>query len=95
MRRRSNPTSGVMMDCIICLSPPNIKQTFDLHHVGYLTHIYLNHISPIPMIYTNLESMRPRPEKKRSTSTRKNITVKANLEMNQDLNIWMKSFPLS
>jgi hypothetical protein len=29
------------MDCIFCLSPPNIKQTFDLHHVVYLTHIYL------------------------------------------------------
>ena len=29
------------MDCIIYLSPPNIKQTFDLHHVVYLTHIYL------------------------------------------------------
>jgi hypothetical protein len=39
------------------------------------------------MIYTNLESMIPRPEKKRSTSTRKDIIVKANLEMNQDLNI--------
>jgi hypothetical protein len=39
------------------------------------------------MIYTNLETMRPRPEKKRSTSTRKDITVKANLEMNQDLNL--------
>jgi hypothetical protein len=40
------------------------------------------------MTYTNLESMRPRPEMKRSTSTRKNITVKANLDMNQNLNIW-------
>jgi hypothetical protein len=39
------------------------------------------------MIYTNLESMRPRLEKKRSTSTRKDIIVKANLEMNPDLNI--------
>jgi hypothetical protein len=39
------------------------------------------------MIYTNLESMRPRPKKKRSTSTRKDITVKANLEKNQDLHI--------
>jgi hypothetical protein len=39
------------------------------------------------MKYTNLESMRPRPEKKRSTSTKKDITVKANPEMNQDLNI--------
>jgi hypothetical protein len=39
------------------------------------------------MIYTNLEPMKPRPEKKRSTSTRKDITVKTNLEMNQDLNI--------
>jgi hypothetical protein len=39
------------------------------------------------MIYTSLELMRPRSEKKRSTSTRKDIKVKANLEMNQDLDI--------
>jgi hypothetical protein len=52
-----------MMDCIICLSPPNIKQTFDLHHVVYLIHNYLNHIFPTLMIYTDLESMRPRPGK--------------------------------
>jgi hypothetical protein len=51
------------MDCIICLSAPNIKQTFDLHHVVYLTHIYLNHIPPTLIKYTNLESMRLRPEK--------------------------------
>jgi hypothetical protein len=44
------------------------------------------------MIYTNLESMRPRLEKKRSTSSRKDITVKANLEMNQDLNISDEAF---
>jgi hypothetical protein len=37
------------------------------------------------MTYTNLESMRPRPEKKRPTSKEK--AVKANLEINQDLNI--------
>jgi hypothetical protein len=46
------------------------------------------------MIYTNLESIRPIPEKKRSTSTRKDITVKANLEMNQDLNISDEDFSL-
>jgi hypothetical protein len=40
----NNPTNRIMMDCIICLSRPNIKQTFDLHHVVYLTYIYLNHI---------------------------------------------------
>jgi hypothetical protein len=39
--------------------------------------------------------MRPRLEKKRSTSTRKDITVKANLEMNQDLNISDEVFSLS
>jgi hypothetical protein len=38
------------------------------------------------MIYTDLESMRPRPEKERSTSTRKYKKVKSNLKMNQDLN---------
>jgi hypothetical protein len=42
------------------------------------------------MIYTNLESMRPRPEKKKSTSTRKDIIVKAN----QDLNISDEVFSL-
>jgi hypothetical protein len=46
------------------------------------------------MIYTNLESMRPRPKKKRSTSTRKDITVKVNLEINQDLNISDEVFSL-
>jgi hypothetical protein len=46
------------------------------------------------MIYTNLESMRPRPKEKRSTSTRKGITVKVNLEMNEDLNILDKVFSL-
>jgi hypothetical protein len=46
------------------------------------------------MIYTNLKPMRPRPEKKRSTSTRKDITAKTNLEMNQDLNILDKVFSL-
>jgi hypothetical protein len=44
------------------------------------------------MIYTNRESMKPRPEKKRSMLTRKDITVKANLETNQDLNILDKVF---
>jgi hypothetical protein len=34
-----------MMDCIIYLSPPNIKQTFDLHHVVYL--ILINYILPL------------------------------------------------
>jgi hypothetical protein len=47
----NNPTNRVMMDCIICLSPPNIKQTFDLHHVVYLIHIYLNHIPPTDDIH--------------------------------------------
>jgi hypothetical protein len=81
-----------MMNCIICLPSPDIKQDFDLHHVVYLIHNYLNHIPPTPMIYTNRESMKPRPEKKRSMLTRKDITVKANLETNQDLNILDKVF---
>jgi hypothetical protein len=93
MSRRANLTNKVMMDSIICISPPNIKQVFDLHHVVYLIPIYLNHF-PTPMIYTHLESMRPRPEKKRSMSTRKHIAVKANLEMNQDLNISDEIFSL-
>jgi hypothetical protein len=33
-----------MMSCIINLSPPSIKQDFDLYHVVHLNHIYLNHI---------------------------------------------------
>jgi hypothetical protein len=46
------------------------------------------------MIYTDPYSMRPRPEKKTSTLTRKDITVKANLEINQDLNILDKVFSM-
>jgi hypothetical protein len=46
------------------------------------------------MTYTNPESMRPGPEKKRSTPTRKDIRVKANLEMNQDINILDEIFSL-
>jgi hypothetical protein len=36
MSRRANPTNSVMMNCITCLFPPNINQTFNLHHVDYL-----------------------------------------------------------
>jgi hypothetical protein len=43
MSIRANPTVRVMMDCIIYLCQPNVKQTFDLHHVVHLIHIYLNH----------------------------------------------------
>jgi hypothetical protein len=39
--------------------------------------------------------MRPRPEKRRLTSTRKDKTVKVTLEMNQDLNIAGEVFSLS
>jgi hypothetical protein len=66
-----NLTNRVMMKCIICLPSPNIKQDFDLHHVDYLIHIYLNLIPPTSIKYTNLESIRPRLDKKRSTSSRK------------------------
>jgi hypothetical protein len=45
------------------------------------------------MIYTHLESIRPRAEKKRSASTRKDITV--DLKKNQDLNILDKVFSLA
>jgi hypothetical protein len=68
---RSDPTNSVMMDGIICLFPPNIKWTLDLHHVAYLIQIYLKHIPPPPMICTHRESMSSRPEKKISTSSRK------------------------
>jgi hypothetical protein len=68
---KSNPTNKVMMDCIIYLSPPNIKQVVDQHHVVYRIYIYLNQIPPTLVIYTNLKSRRPRLEKKRSTSSRK------------------------
>jgi hypothetical protein len=44
-----------MTDCMIYLPPPNIKQTFDLHHVVYLTHIYLNLLSLIRMKTPRLE----------------------------------------
>jgi hypothetical protein len=68
---KPDPTNKVMMDCIIYLSPPNIKQVVDQHHVVYRTYIYLNQIPPTLIIYTNLKSRRPRLEKKRSTSSRK------------------------
>jgi hypothetical protein len=41
---RSDPTNRVMKNCIVCLFPPNITQTYDLHHVDYLIHICLNHV---------------------------------------------------
>jgi hypothetical protein len=44
MSRRSDPTHRILMDCIICLPSPDIKQDFDLHHVVYLIDIYPNHI---------------------------------------------------
>jgi hypothetical protein len=34
-----------MWDCIIYLSPPNIKLGFDLPHVTHHTHNYLNYMS--------------------------------------------------
>jgi hypothetical protein len=46
------------MDCIIYLSPPNIKQTFNLHHVDYLILIrfYLTFgYSPYTTSYPNLD----------------------------------------
>jgi hypothetical protein len=68
---RANPTHKVMMNCIICLSPPNIKQTFDLHHVVYLIHIYLNHI-PQLWWYTLTPTQWDQDQKRtRSTSSRK------------------------
>jgi hypothetical protein len=95
MSRRANPTHRVMMDCIICLTPPNIKQTFDLHHVVYLIHNYLNHIPPTPMIYTDLESMRPIPKKKRSTRKDKHqlksSKIKLDHQMNRDSLCMMES----
>jgi hypothetical protein len=63
MSIRANPTHIVMMNGIINLSPPNIKQDFDLHHVVYPTHIYLILIkfyptfgySPYTTSYPNLD----------------------------------------
>jgi hypothetical protein len=75
-----------MMDCIICLSPPHIKQTFDLHHVVYLIQIYLNHI-PNSGIYTNPEAMRPWSEKEKIDLDKEEYNDQAKLDMNQDLNI--------
>jgi hypothetical protein len=91
---QTNPTNRVMTDCIICLSPPNIKQTFDLHHVVSLIHIYLNHI-PQPRWYTLTSNQWDQDQRrKRSTLTRKDITIKANLEINQDLDISDEVFSL-
>jgi hypothetical protein len=47
-----------MMDCIIYLSPPNIKQTFNLHNVDYLllTKFYSTFgWSPYTTSYPNLD----------------------------------------
>jgi hypothetical protein len=81
-----------MMDYIICLSSPNLKWTFDLHYVVYLLHTYINHI-PQPRGYTltRLNETKTREEK---INIDKDITTKANLEMNQDLNILDKVFSL-
>jgi hypothetical protein len=51
---RANPTNRVMMNCIIYLSSPNIKQDFDLHHAVYLTHIYLSLTDSIILLYIHL-----------------------------------------
>jgi len=66
----SNPTNRVMMDCIICLSPPNIKQTLDLHHVVYLIHIYLNHI-PNRWYTLTMNQWDQDQKRTKSTSSRK------------------------
>jgi hypothetical protein len=74
MSTRANPTNSVMMDCIIYLSPPNIKQDFDLHHVVYLTHIYLIltkfyptfGYSPYMTSYPNLDIKQIKPAKESS-----------------------------
>jgi hypothetical protein len=78
--KRADPTNRIMMNCIICLSPPTIKQDFDLHHVVYLTHIYLNHIPPTLMIYTNPEAMKPRPKKEKIN------LVKEDEEVGEEIN---------
>jgi hypothetical protein len=69
MSIRSNLANRILMDCIIYLSPPNLKQTFDLHHVVYLTHIYLKYTPITPMIYTDPDSRRPRPGKDKTNLT--------------------------
>jgi hypothetical protein len=69
------------MDCIIYLSPPNLKQTFDLHHVVYLTHIYRNHTPETQMIYIDPDSMRPRPEKEQDQPRQGRREVKLDLQM--------------
>jgi hypothetical protein len=58
MSKRVNPTHRVMMNGIIYLSPPNIKQTFNLHHVDYLilTKLYPTFgYSPYTTSYLNLD----------------------------------------
>jgi hypothetical protein len=59
-----------MMGCIIYLSPPNVKQTFNLHHVDYLilTKFYLTFgHSPYTISYPNLDiKQRSSPAKESS-----------------------------
>jgi hypothetical protein len=85
MSRRANPTNRVTMNCIICLSPPNIKHTFDLHHVVYLIHIYLNHI-PQPQWYilTSNKWDQDRRRKRSTSSNQWRIRFKPDLQRNQD-----------
>jgi hypothetical protein len=85
------PTNRVMMDCIICLSPPNIKQTFDLHHVVYLIHIYINHI-PQPRWYTLTSNQWDQDRRRKDQPRQGRRWVKSNLKRNHDPQFRMKSF---
>jgi hypothetical protein len=54
----ANPTHRAMMNDIIYLSPPNIKQTFNLHHIDYLILIKFYPTfgySPYTTSYPNLD----------------------------------------
>jgi hypothetical protein len=71
--QRTSPNS-VMMDCIIYLSPPDIEPDFDLHHVVYLTHIYLIVTKFYPTFgYSPYTTSYPNPDIKQRLSPAKKI----------------------
>jgi hypothetical protein len=57
MSIRANPTHRNMVNGIVYPSPPNIKQTFNLHHVDYLIYKFYPTFgySPYTTSYPNLD----------------------------------------
>jgi hypothetical protein len=71
------PINRVLMDCIIYQPPPDIKPDFDLHHVVYLTHIYLIVTKFYPTFgYSPSTTNYPNPDiKQRLSTAKKNLRI--------------------